>query len=78
MKTKLEPTTVNKKITSVHQKTEEISVEDFEEVLKKSKNRKSPGMDDIYIELLKYGGLCLKEGLLNVFNQIWKSHEIPI
>jgi hypothetical protein len=43
----------------------------------RTKNRKSPGMDNLNMELFKYGGNRLKETLLALFNDIWKTQHIP-
>ena len=39
----------------------EISVEDVRKAVKKLKGGKSPGVDGITSEMLKYGGKCLLE-----------------
>jgi hypothetical protein len=52
-------------------------MEELNETLKISKNRKSPGLDTINTELFKYGGSKLKEFVLGLFNKIWHNHKIP-
>jgi hypothetical protein len=39
----------------IDENTEEISEEELEAVIRKAKNRKSPGLDNIPMELFKYG-----------------------
>jgi hypothetical protein len=36
--------------------TEMITIAELDQVLQKAKNRKSPGLDNINVELFKYGG----------------------
>jgi hypothetical protein len=52
-------------------------MEEFKEVFKKSRNRKSPGIDGICVELLKYGDKSFKKNLFILFNNIWKYQQIP-
>ena len=54
-----------------------ISKKDVKVALKKLKNRKSPGVDGITNELLKYGGESIIEQLLILINKILQSHKIP-
>jgi hypothetical protein len=60
--TKPEKTIVNKKMTlsGYQKKPEEMSLENLE-VLEESKSKKSPGMDKMRVELLKYGDFCFIE-----------------
>jgi hypothetical protein len=44
---------------------------------KRQKNRKSPGLDNINVELFKFGGQKLRETLLHLFNNIWKQRTTP-
>jgi mannitol-1-phosphate/altronate dehydrogenase len=46
--------------------TEDITMEELNETLKRSKNRKSPGLDTINTELFKYGGSKLQECVLRL------------
>jgi hypothetical protein len=55
----------------------DITMEELDLVLKKAKNRKSPGTDNLNVELFKYGGGLLKNKLLQLLNDIWHNHQIP-
>jgi hypothetical protein len=57
--------------------TEMITIAELNQVLQKAKNRKSPCLDNIYVELFKYGGQKLRETLLHLFNNIWKQRTPP-
>jgi hypothetical protein len=57
--------------------TEMITIAELDQVLQKAKNRKSPGLDNINVELFKYGGQKLRETLLHLFNNIWKQRTTP-
>jgi hypothetical protein len=57
--------------------TEIITIAELDQVLQKAKNRKSPGLDNINVELFKYGGQKLRETLLHLFNNIWKQRTTP-
>jgi len=51
--------------------------EDIEKELGSLKNRKSPGPDGIFNEMLKYGGTELSLHLMQLFQQIFKQHTFP-
>ena len=64
-----------------------ISLKRIEHIASKLKNRKSAGIDDIYNEMIKYGGSMLLKKIQIIFNKInemdapmeWKhSVTIPI
>ncbi|XP_039280839.1 uncharacterized protein LOC111056792 [Nilaparvata lugens] len=50
-----------------------IGIEELEEALRQTKNRKATGLDHINSELLKYGGTLLKFRLLHLINMCWTS-----
>lgn len=54
-----------------------ITIQELDDALLKTKNRKATGQDGINAELYKYGGLFLKLRLLHLYNMCWKSHKIP-
>lgn len=54
-----------------------ITVEELNLALIRTKNSKSPGMDNLNMALFKYGGYPIQETLLALFNGIWKMHHIP-
>ena len=47
-----------------------VTIEELNEVLKHAKNRKSCGLDNLPIELWKFGGNKLKMHILQLFNKI--------
>ena len=47
-----------------------ITIEELNEVLKYAKNRKRCGLDNLKMELWKFGGTELKINLLELFNKI--------
>lgn len=55
----------------------QIETSDINIALRKMKNRKSPGQDDIPNELLKYGGPCLIQQLTSLIQKIIYQHRIP-
>jgi hypothetical protein len=54
-----------------------ITTEELQDPLRKMKNRKATGPDEINAELLKYGGEDLNNGLLNFINICWRCAKIP-
>ena len=54
-----------------------ITLEELLQALRESKNRTSPGLNGINIELLKYGGILLQLRLLHFLNMCWKEHSVP-
>ena len=60
----------------------EGSLEDFQisetaKAIRKLKNNKAAGLDEIPAELLKQGGEPVTEALTELFNKIWHAEEIP-
>ena len=55
----------------------QIEAADIITSLRKLKNRKSPGQDDIPNELLKYGGQSLIQQLTSLIQKILYQHRIP-
>ena len=45
--------------------------------IKKLKNFKSPGIDNIPAELIKAGGTALTKELHRLINAIWRKEELP-
>ena len=54
-----------------------ISLEEIEQAVKKTKNRKAPGIDIITAEVLKAGGKPMTEMLHKIFNAIWVQEKTP-
>ena len=54
-----------------------ITIEELNEVLKHAKNRKSCGLDNLPMELGKFGGNELKIQLLELFNKIIDKIQMP-
>lgn len=56
---------------------DDITLEESESALNSMKSRKALGMGGINIELIKYGGIILKQRVLHLLNMCWKQQEIP-
>jgi len=54
-----------------------ITIEELNKVLKHAKNRKSCGLDNLPIELWKFGGNELKMHILELFNKIIDKNQMP-
>ena len=54
-----------------------ITIEELNEVLKHVKNRKRCGLDNLLMELWKFGGNELKIHLLELFNKIIDKNQMP-
>ena len=54
-----------------------ITIEELNEVLKHAKNRKKCGLDNLAMELWKFGGNELKINLLELFNKIIDKNQMP-
>jgi hypothetical protein len=52
-------------------------MQEYEEALLKMKNGKSPGEDDVPIELIREGGERLKERVVELLNKCWREGEVP-
>jgi hypothetical protein len=50
-----------------------IFKEQLQNVYLKMKIRKATGIDGINAELVKYGGECLMERMLNILNKCWRK-----
>jgi hypothetical protein len=55
----------------------DITPEEINKAIKKTKKRKSPGEDEITIEAIVNGGELVQEELLIIYNNWWKSGNIP-
>src|SRR5215469_9248432 len=53
-----------------------ITIEEINKVLKHAKNRKSCGLDDLPMELWKFGGNELKMHILELFNNIIDKNQM--
>jgi len=56
--------------------TDAPTTEEFETALKKLKNNKAHGKDDIPAELLKFDSDKLQQCLKHIFSSIWINEEI--
>jgi len=54
-----------------------IKIEELNKVLKQGKNRKSCVLDNLLMELWKFGGKELKIHLLELFNNIIDKNQMP-
>ena len=54
-----------------------ITIEELNNVIKHAKNRKSSGLDNLPMELWKFGGSKLKMHLLELFNTITEKNQMP-
>ena len=54
-----------------------ITIEELNQVLKHAKNKKSCGLDNLPMELWKFGGNELKIHLLEPFNKIIDKNQMP-
>ena len=59
------------------QQGEEINSEEVKDALKKVKNKKSAGLDQIPYEFYKNRGECVVEKICALFNQIMKEGTTP-
>ena len=55
-----------------------ISLERIEHIASKLKNRKSAGIDEIYNEMIKYGGSMLLKQIQILFNKILNEMDVPM
>ena len=54
------------------------SIFEIEEAVRKLKNYKSAGIDDISNEQLKYGVPGILPWLKDLFEAVWQSEDVPI
>jgi len=54
-----------------------ITIEELNKVFKHAKNRKSCGLDNLPMELWKFGGNELKIHILELFNNITDKNQMP-
>ncbi|KAI8441140.1 hypothetical protein MSG28_009390, partial [Choristoneura fumiferana] len=53
------------------------SFEEFVKAVKRLKNSRAPGMDQLPAEVYKYGGKDILQGLYELVLRVWASEEIP-
>jgi len=56
---------------------EDLQISETTKTIRKLKNNKAAGLDEIPVELLKQGGEPVTEVLTELFNHIWHAEEIP-
>ena len=56
--------------------TDVPTTKEIETKLKKLKNNKAPGTDNVPAELLEFGSDKLKQWLKHIFSSIWINEEI--
>src|SRR5215470_7191404 len=61
----------------INENAEVVKMEELNKALKHPKNRKSPGLDNLPMELFKFGGNDLKVHILELFNNIVDKSQIP-
>jgi hypothetical protein len=57
--------------------TKKFTFQELEKVIKTMKNGKSPGIDGVTTEMIKYGGAIFKREVLKICNRIYEENEIP-
>ena len=63
--------------TDANELNERIRREEVEECVKRQKNNKSPGMDDIPYEMYKNGGEVMIDEITKLFNCVWQEERVP-
>ncbi|VEN37593.1 unnamed protein product [Callosobruchus maculatus] len=53
------------------------TISEIREIIKKIKNNKTPGSDNITAEMFKYGGEALEVHMYNMIKNIWIKEELP-
>ena len=56
---------------------ERISREEVERCVKRQKNGKAAGLDEIPYEMYKNGGEVLIDRMTDLFNQVWEEERVP-
>lgn len=71
--------TIDKKENEVEEKVgiDLIDIKELQDVLKSFRNRKAPGIDNMNLELIKYGGTLLQFRYLHLINMCWQKKKIP-
>ena len=64
-------------IHTAEQLVPEPSVFDFEFATEKLKSHKSPGIDQIPVELIKAGGRTIRFNIHRLIISIWNKEELP-
>ena len=59
------------------EENDEITREEYEWALEKCKNSKTPGVDEIQIELKKLGGELLQQNILKLLNRFYFEGAVP-
>jgi hypothetical protein len=57
--------------------TNGITMEELDKALKPAKNRKPPRLDNLPMELFKFGGNYYKVNIVELFNNIVDKSQIP-
>lgn len=54
-----------------------ITLDELQQALRDSKNRKASGLDKINMELLKHGGPLFELRFLHLINECWRANDVP-
>lgn len=57
---------------------QEPTIEEMKEVILRMKNGKTPGEDNINVELIKSGGEKLEEEMYELIRKVWLNEEMPM
>jgi hypothetical protein len=64
-------------ISAESQVNSELTMEEVKKAMHKMKNHKSPGIDTIPSELIKFGGESLMKRICELIRKIWIQEQIP-
>lgn len=52
-------------------------IEDLDTIIRKNKNNKAPGLDNIPAELIKYADTVAKDEFKGILQRIWSENSLP-
>lgn len=69
--------TINLELAVHQDEKDEIKIEEIEIAIKKMKNGKAPGIDNLKAELYKFMGQAGLQALHIIINEAWKTNTVP-
>ena len=77
LNTTLSNNTAKETIQSCNEQEPNILIEEIAEVIKKAKNNKAPGIDNIPLEIIRAAGVTGLYWLHRIFNTAWRQQKTP-